>query len=162
MYVIEEFSLRDAKELKKISIKTFYDTFKAVTKKENLKGYLNKQFSSEQLISEIKNYNSKFYIVRNYNEVVAYMKLNISENSIEIQRLYVIEEYKNKNIGKKLLEEAIQVAKISIRSFIWLGVWEQNMNAIRFYERQGFIKYSTSIFKLVEDEYVLNLMKLTV
>jgi ribosomal protein S18 acetylase RimI-like enzyme len=29
---------------------------------------------------------------------------------------------------------------------------EKNINAIRFYEKQGFKKYSGHIFKLAEDE----------
>ena len=35
------------------------------------------------------------------------------------------------------------------------------MNAIKFYEKQGFEKFGTHVFKLGEDEQIDHLMKLT-
>ncbi|WP_342451355.1 GNAT family N-acetyltransferase [Clostridium tertium] len=45
-------------------------------------------------------------------------------------------------------------------NYIGLGVWENNISAIKFYEKQGFIKFDTHVFKLGDDEQTNNLMKL--
>lgn len=111
---------------------------------------------------------SRFYIVENNEKVLAYMKLNFDkaqtetghDNTLEIQRIYVLQEYKSKHIGKMLMQKAIEIGKNSNLNYIWLGVWEHNINAIKFYEKQGFEKFDTHIFKLGEDEQTDNLMKL--
>lgn len=79
-------------------------------------------------------------------EVAAYMKINFDkaqtesghDNTLEVQRIYVLEEYKGKKIGKSLIQKAIQTSKDSNLDYVWLGVWEHNINAIRFYEKQEF------------------------
>lgn len=165
--VIEECNLKDIKKLKEIGEKTFYETYDE-NLKEDMEDYMEKNFSYEQLENELKNNNSRFYMVKNDKEIIAYMKLNFITNqtnrgydkSLEIQRIYVVQEYKGKHIGKKLIQKAVDIAKSNNQSYIWLGVWEKNINAISFYEKQGFKKYSSHIFKLGQDEQIDNLMKL--
>jgi len=96
------------------------------------------------------------------------MKLNLDktqtesehDNTLEVQRIYVLREYKGKQIGKLLMQKAIEIGKSNNLNYIWLGVWENNINAIKFYEKLGFEKFDTHIFKLGEDEQIDNLMKL--
>ena len=165
---IKECNLHDIEKVKYISEKTFYETFSNENTKEDMENYLKENFSYEQIESEIKNIASRFYIVENSEEVVAYMKLNFDRaqteighpNSIEVQRIYVLQEYKSKKIGKSLMQKAIEVGRKNNINYIWLGVWEYNINAIKFYEKLGFEKFDTHIFKLGEDEQTDNLMKL--
>lgn len=96
------------------------------------------------------------------------MKLNFDKaqteirhnNTFEVQRIYVFQEYKGKHIGKLLIQKAIEISKGSNLKYIWLGVWENNINAIKFYEKLGFKKFDIHIFKLGDDEQIDNLMKL--
>ncbi|AWK51380.1 GNAT family N-acetyltransferase [Clostridium beijerinckii] len=167
-FLIKECSLEDIEKLKYISEKTFYETFSNENTKEDMENYLKENFSYGQLESEIKNNGSRFYIVENNKDVVAYMKLNFDKaqtetehhNTLEVQRIYILQEFKGKHIGKRLIQKAIEIGKNSSITYIWLGVWENNINAIKFYEKQGFEKFDTHIFKLGEDEQTDNLMKL--
>ncbi|EKQ50901.1 MULTISPECIES: GNAT family N-acetyltransferase [unclassified Clostridium] len=166
--LIKECSLEDIEKIKYISEKTFYETFSNENTKEDMENYLKENFSYEQLESEIKNNGSRFYIVQNNDEVVAYMKVNFDkaqteiehDNTLEVQRIYILQEYKGKHIGKRLIQKAIEIGRDRNLNYIWLGVWEHNYNAIKFYEKQGFEKFDTHIFKLGEDEQTDNLMKL--
>ena len=81
------------------------------------------------------------------------------DNTLEIQRIYVLQKYKGKKIGKMLIEEAKKIAMENSLRYIWLGVWEKNYSAIKFYEKQGFKNFDTHIFKLGNDEQIDNLMK---
>jgi len=165
---IQKCSIKDIKGLKKIGEITFYETFKNGSSKKDMEHYLKNSFSYEQLEIEIKNNNSQFYMVQNQNELIGYMKLNFTESeinkvpvkSLEIQRIYVMQKYKGNHIGKRLVENAIEIAKKTKQNYIWLGVWEKNLNAIKFYEKQGFEKYSTHVFQLGQDKQTDNLMKL--
>lgn len=166
--VIKECRLKDIEKIKYISEKTFYETFSNENTKEDMDNYLRENFSYEQLEHEIENDYSKFYIVENNEKVVAYMKLNFDkaqteaghDNTLEVQRIYVLQEYKGKHIGKLLIKKAIEISRGNNLNYIWLGVWENNINAIKFYEKLGFEKFDTHIFKLGDDEQIDNLMKL--
>lgn len=165
---IKECNLEDIEKVKYISIKTFYETFAAENTEEDMNNYLKENFSDEKLSDEIGNSYSKFYIVENNEEVVAYMKINFDKaqteeghnNTIEVQRIYVLEDFKGKRIGKTLIQKAIEIGETNKVDYIWLGVWEHNTKAIAFYEKLGFKKFDTHIFKLGDDEQVDNLMKL--
>ncbi|MBU3803650.1 MAG: GNAT family N-acetyltransferase [Candidatus Cellulosilyticum pullistercoris] len=168
-FLIKECSMQDIEKIKSVSEKTFYETFSSENTKEDMENYLKENFSYEQIESEVKNNASKFYIVEHDKEAVAYMKLNFDKaqtekdhhNTLEVQRIYVLQEYKGNRIGKRLIEKAIEIGRDNQLNYIWLGVWENNMNAIKFYEKQGFEKFGTHVFKLGEDEQIDHLMKLT-
>lgn len=59
-----------------------------------------------------------------------------------------------------LYEKAIERAKDINAEFVWLGVWEQNPRAIRFYEKNGFKAFDKHIFRLGNDEQIDIMMKL--
>lgn len=167
--IICECNLKDIGQIKYICEKTFCETFMDTNSQEDMENYLKEHFSYEQLEDEVSNQGSKFFIVRDNEQVVAYMKINFDNaqteegysNTLEIQRIYVLEQYKGKGIGKLLMQKAIKIAKESNLDYIWLGVWEHNFPAIKFYEKHGFKKFSTHIFKLGNDEQTDYLMKLT-
>lgn len=167
-FLIKECTLEDTEKVKYISEKTFYETFSNENTEEDMENYLKENFSYEQVENEIKNNNSRFYIVEDNEEVVAYMKVNFDKaqtekghnNTLEVQRIYVLQEYKSNHIGKRLIQKAIEIGRDTHVNYIWLGVWEHNINAIKFYEKLGFEKFDTHVFKLGEDEQTDNLMKL--
>ena len=55
---------------------------------------------------------------------------------------------------------ALEIAKSKSFKYVWLGVWEQNLRAIRFYEKNGFKVFDKHIFKLGDDEQTDLMMKL--
>lgn len=167
-FLIRQCTLKDIEKLKYLSEKTFSDTFSEENSQENLEEYLQKNFSYEQIEAELKTDGSTFFLVETDMEAAAYMKINSDKaqtepghpNTLEVQRIYVLQEYKGKHIGKKLIQKAIETGKTYNLHYIWLGVWENNRNAIKFYEKQGFIKFDTHIFVLGEEAQTDNLMKL--
>ncbi len=167
-FLIRQCNLKDIEKLKYLSEKTFNETFSEENSLENLEEYLQKNFSYEQIEAELKTDGSTFFLVETDREAAAYMKVNFDKaqtepghpNTLEVQRIYVLKEYKGKHIGKKLIQKAIEAGKTYDLHYIWLGVWENNIKAIKFYEKQGFIKFDTHIFVLGEEEQTDNLMKL--
>ncbi len=160
--------LKDNKKLLDIGYKTFYDAFgPPVNTEENIQSYLREKFTLEIITKELQNPSSQFYFVILDNEISGYIKLNSKDaqteqvhgNGIEIERIYVVKEHQGKKIGQILFEKSLQVAKEKKAAFIWLGVWDQNQGAIRFYKRNGFKIFDKHRFMLGTDVQTDVMMK---
>ena len=68
--------------------------------------------------------------------------------------------FQGKQIGKAMLYKAIAIARSKKASFLWLGVWKKNKEAIKFYERYGFKKFMTHPYLIGKDKQTDWLMKL--
>jgi len=154
-------------ELQRISQETFFDTFEKYNDAANLLSYMEQNYCLEKLIHELDNKESFLSFVYDDNQLVAYMKLNIDSaqseelgtDSLEIERIYVRKKFKRLGIGKRLLEYALECAQQKNKTFIWLGVWEYNLEALNFYEKMGFACFSEHTFKVGQEKQRDLLMK---
>jgi ribosomal protein S18 acetylase RimI-like enzyme len=154
--------------LQKIGRKTFTETFAPVNTRENLTKYLDFRFSSEKLTEEIGNINSEFYFALSGERVIGYLKINTGkaqtelkdDRALEIERIYVLKEFHGKKVGQLLYEKALNIARDKKVDFIWLGVWENNLRARRFYTKNGFKEFDTHIFVLGDSRQRDIMMKL--
>lgn len=134
-----------------------------------MKEYLESKFSNEKLKAELEDKSSEFYFAEIENDVIGYLKINFghsqteikNENALEIERIYVLKEFHGKKVGQVLYEKAIEIAKQKVVDYVWLGVWEENPRAIRFYEKNGFVEFDKHIFMLGDDKQTDIMMKLT-
>lgn len=165
---IQRIALNEIEQLQKIGRQTFYETFSESNSEENMKSYLEEGFSSEKLITELNDKNAEFYFAKLDNEVIGYLKINFGESqtelkdhkALEIERIYVSKEFHGKNVGQLLYSKAIEIAKDKNVNYVWLGVWEENLRAISFYKKNGFVEFDKHIFKLGDDEQTDIMMKL--
>ncbi len=168
LFVIEKVNESEVEELQSISRQTFYETYCTMNTKENMDKYLNENLSISTLEKELKNPNSKFYIIKDLDKNIGYLKLNMGPaqtdikdaSALEIERIYVIKEYQGKKAGQQLYEKTIQVAKEKMLKYIWLGVWQENSKAIQFYVKNGFEIFDQHVFKLGDEEQTDFLMRL--
>lgn len=158
--VIRKVTLEDLNLLQEIGRKTFFETFSESNTKENMIKYLEDGFSIEKLTEELNSEHSEFYFAVLEGKVIGYLKLNFGQSqtelqdssSLEIERIYVLQEYHGKKVGQILYDKAMQVASEKKVSYVWLGVWEENPGAIRFYQKNGFVEFDKHIFVLGDDE----------
>ena len=165
---IQEVTINEILALQEIGIQTFSETFAASNTEENMSNYLKDGFSIEKLTEEINNKYSKFFFALDHERVIGYLKLNFGESqtelkdskALEIERIYVMNEYHGKKVGQLLYDKAIQVAAQMQMNYVWLGVWEENQRAFNFYKKNGFVEFDKHIFKLGDDEQTDIMMKL--
>jgi ribosomal protein S18 acetylase RimI-like enzyme len=165
---IRKVNIQDIEKLKEIGKLTFAETFSSENSEENMKEYLESGFSTEKLTAELTDSNAEFYFAQLDKKIIGYLKVNVGQsqteikdkNALEIERIYVLKEFHGKKVGQILYEKAIELAKEKNVEYVWLGVWEQNPRAIRFYEKNGFIAFDKHIFKLGDDEQTDIMMKL--
>jgi ribosomal protein S18 acetylase RimI-like enzyme len=167
--VIKKITLDELDQLQKIGRQTFYETFASGNTEENMNNYLEEGFSVTQLTTELYDNNAAFYFATLNNNVIGYLKLNFSASqtelqdfkSLEIERIYVLKEFHGKGVGQLLFNKALEIAQQNKSTFIWLGVWEHNPRAIKFYAKNDFVAFDKHIFKLGTDDQTDILMKLT-
>ena len=165
---IKKIGLEQLVPLQEIGRKTFYDTFFESDSEESMKAYLDTSFSTEKLTAELENPNSEFYFATQNEVVIGYLKVNFGAaqtelqdaNAVEIERIYVIQDYHGKQVGQLLFEKAMAIAKNNHCNYIWLGVWEENHRALQFYTKNGFVAFDKHIFVLGEEEQTDIMMKL--
>ena len=165
---IRNAGLADIDKLQSIGRQTFFETFSAGNSAENMEQYLRDGFSIEKLLEELTNPMTKFYFAEEDNQVIGYLKVNMGtaqtelqdNNALEIERIYVLKAYHGKQVGQLLYEKAIEIARSMQVHYVWLGVWEENPRAIRFYEKNGFVAFDKHVFTLGEDEQTDIMMKL--
>ena len=146
-------------ELQKISKDTFVEAFSNQNTEENMRKYLEENLSIQQLTNELLNSESSFYFARMDEKIIGYLKVNFGkaqtdfkeDDSIEIERVYVLSEFHGKDVGKKLLDKAIEISREKNAKSVWLGVWEKNYKAIRFYQKNGFLEFGKHPFILGDD-----------
>ena len=164
---IKKCSLDDILDLQKIYRQTFFETFSEQNSEENMRIFLDKAYSEEKLKSEIENKESETFLAVENQKILGVLKINTGnaetesglENSLEIQRIYILKESKGLGIGTVLMNLAEKKARELGVSFIWLGVWEKNFPAQKFYTDKGFRRFREHAFVLGDDIQTDFLMK---
>lgn len=167
---IKKVTLADIVQLQEIGRQTFAETFSSTNTEKNMKAYLEDGFSNAKLSAELDNPNSEFYFVTLNNTVIGYLKINFGlaqtelkdDKALEIERIYVLQEFHGKKVGQLLYDQAIHLAKEKKADYVWLGVWEKNHRAIQFYTKNGFVEFDQHIFVLGDDEQTDIMMKLEI
>ncbi len=162
-------TINDLKLLLNLSRHTFITAFQEMNNPEDFKMYVEKAFNEKTIKEQLKNKKAHFYFVYADAELAGYFKLNEWEaqtdlhdpESIELERIYLGKQYQGKQLGTRVLQEVIGLSKKMGGKYIWLGVWEHNPGAIRFYKRMGFKKFAEHPYVLGTDVQTDWLMKRT-
>ncbi len=164
---LQRCSASHIEQLAAISRTTFIDAFEKDNNPEDFKAYIDFAFNRGKLLGELKGLDTTFYFVYKNADLVGYLKLNEndaqteikSEGGMELERIYVLRDFQGQHIGQWLLNEAKKIASLKKKSFLWLGVWEKNVSAIRFYQNHGFSKFGTHPYYIGKDEQTDWLMR---
>jgi GNAT superfamily N-acetyltransferase len=164
--VFDEITIRqagadDAKLLTDLSYTTFWDAFAHHPKNapDDLAHYMRQAFNLEQLTVELADPNSIFLIAAIDDKPAGYAKLIVdsieegitAKRPVELSRLYSHQEYLGKGVGQNLMDACFDRALQDGRDVMWLGVWEFNPRAQRFYEKNGFQIVGKHTFLLGSD-----------
>ncbi|HAO26627.1 MAG TPA: GNAT family N-acetyltransferase [Chryseobacterium indologenes] len=164
---INKASLEDLEIIQTLGIQTFSETFAENNTEQAMKMYLEESFNTGKLQSELNNADSIFYIAWEEDNPVGYLKVNSGkaqtelqdDTSLEIERIYVKKSHHGKKVGQLLYNQALETAQNLKKSYLWLGVWEENLRALNFYEKNGFVVFDKHIFRLGEEEQTDLMMK---
>ena len=132
----------------KIARQSFYDTFNGTCTEEDMQGFLDQYFNENKLGDEVKDPENFYFFAETDALPVAYLQfmedysgfpLIKKWKALELKRIYVLKEYHGKGIAQQLMDYFLTYAKEKHYEVVWLGVWEKNKRAQKFYEKYGFI-----------------------
>ncbi|RXK18438.1 GNAT family N-acetyltransferase [Macrococcus sp. DPC7161] len=159
MIEMKSCTIDDLKSLQQIAYQTFDETFRPQNDDAVMDAYLKDAFTDDKMTNELNNPYSQFYFIKVNQEIAGYLKVNerdaqtepMSDEHLEIERIYVLNSYQKQGLGKVMYEKAINIAKSKGKSKIWLGVWEKNENALGFYKSKGFKQIDEHTFMMGHD-----------
>ena len=163
-------TVEDIDVLVQIARKSFYGAFARFpgNSPEDLKSYMDSAYTVEVLSAELSDDDITYFVAEIGGELIGYAKLKqnsreegvTGDNPIELCRLYNLQEFIGKGIGRALILKCLEFAVENRHDTIWLGVWEDNTSAINFYRKFGFEKCGEHVFQLGEDPQTDWLMQL--
>ncbi|MCI8568061.1 MAG: GNAT family N-acetyltransferase [Bacilli bacterium] len=81
---------------------------------------------------------SNYYIYKDCNKIIAFINFDIMYERMELIDIYVIDNYRNKKVATKLMNQMLIDAQINDVKSISLEVRKDNNKAIKMYEKYGF------------------------
>jgi len=165
--VVRELTTNDIPELRELAIKIFRDTFTHNNTPEAMEGYIEKDYKVSDFEREFSEPHQRYFFVCDGNKAIGYLRVRrnkevdhlLGTNNIELQRIYVDHAYHGQKVGDKLMQLAIDIATEGKFDWIWLGVWEHNPRAQKFYQKWGFEKFSEHPFYMGEERQTDWLMR---
>jgi diamine N-acetyltransferase len=160
--------LEDANLLAALGGTTNYETYFETDEPEDLAKYIADFFNPQAMKIELEDRNRTFFIAEINGKAVGYAELRTGqpaecvagENTIELQRIYVLEKMTRHGVGKILLLTSLDEAKSRGFETLWLAVFELNTRAFEFYKRQGFAEIGETGFYYGEKRFKCFVMKI--
>ena len=121
-----------------------------------MEAYNKRCFTEKQFKNELKNAESYFFFLKIKRELIGYLKVNVGlaqtelheATGYEVERIYVKQKYHGTGAGNALMDHAIQLGKDLGKKYLWLGVWEHNYRAQRFYAKYGMKEFYDHVFMM--------------
>jgi ribosomal protein S18 acetylase RimI-like enzyme len=161
-------TLTDLDVLRQVSLETFKEAFEAQNDPEDFVSYLREAFSVERLRREVTTPGSLFFFLRYQEQLAGYAKINKGEaqtelqdpEALEIERIYIRKPFQGMGLGGWMLGKLVSLAMEEGKRYVWLGVWEENKEAVRFYERHGFVTFGKHPYYIGSDRQMDWMMRL--
>ncbi len=134
------------------------------TTAENMKAYIDSNYSDDAIQEELKDPGNIYHIVHYNGKPVGFSKIILNAahpdigaaNVTKLDRIYVLTAYHNLKLGLELLQFNIRLAENNNQSGLWLYTWIGNTRAINFYLKTGFKIIGSHKFYVTETFYNLN------
>ncbi len=150
----------DAEALAAFAERCFRDTFAPDNRPEDMDAYCATAFGDARQREEIADASLITVLAHDAAGTLAgYLQLGaeatlaevVASSPWELRRLYVDPDLKGAGLGLVLMREALIRSRAAGADVLWLGVWERNARAIRFYEKYGFREVGEHIFHVGSD-----------
>lgn len=149
----------DAAAVAEISQRVFTRTFGPDNNPAQLAAYVKSAFSESLQLGEIQDPSCTYLLVDVDGKLGAFALLRHGathpsvhgDMPVEIQRFYVDHDFHGSGVAAHLMDACLETAKTRGGRTVWLGVWEENPKAIRFYEKHDFVEVGKALFHMGTD-----------
>lgn len=143
----------DAETLAAFASRAFVDMYGGQDPPGHVREYVARAFDRKTMRQELSDPNYVFLLAKSresgskrraalhgYAKLCKNRTIDALEDPapIQLERIYVDGTRQSNGLGRRLLDEAVRIARDAGFETIWLSVWEENERAQQFYARNGF------------------------
>ena len=152
-------SKTDAAIIADFARKTFEAAFGPDNDPEDMRAYLDESFTRARIKSDLAVPGVVYLLAYAEKELIGYVKLAAGPppdhdavvKPVEVSRIYVASHMLGRGIGTRLMQLTLRECRQLGYETVWLGVWDRNRKARKFYERCGYRKIGKKSFILGSD-----------
>ena len=149
----------DAGAVAEVAERIFTRTFGPLNSAADIAAYAGTAFGESIQRRELEDPDGEYLLSFVDTKLVAFAQLRHGATDptvhgdapVEIQRFYVDHDFHGRGVAARLMEACVEAATARTGRTLWLGVWERNARAIRFYEKCGFVDVGSHPFQLGQD-----------
>jgi GNAT superfamily N-acetyltransferase len=150
MWTIRTANEGDAAAVSQLADLTFREAYADDNPAGDIERHCAQTFTAERQRAEIAAAGTSVFVAAAAGQLVGYAQVQVGApapsgtigdpgaSSAELRRLYVVRSCYGTGLGRALLARAIDCARASRATSLWLCVWERNARAIGFYRKLGF------------------------
>jgi GNAT superfamily N-acetyltransferase len=160
---IRKANFNDLPELQEIGVASYLPHYTHLWKAGGVDWYMQRCFADEVLQAELKDDNVEYYFVEINEQNIGFIKLVLLKpvpdsgikNALYLEKIYFVEEWTGRGIGRKLMQFAFERAQELKRDCVWLTAMDTSNKPIAAYEKMGFaIRSKTRLdFELMKEEF---------
>ncbi len=138
----------DAPILASLARQTFFDTFTGTCTEQDMQEFLVEYFNEARIKSEILMEGNFYFFAEVDGVPVGFLQFMEDYSgfpemkkwkALELKRLYIQHAFHKQGIAQFLMDFILNYAQENKYEVVWLGVWEHNERAKRFYAKYGFV-----------------------
>jgi ribosomal protein S18 acetylase RimI-like enzyme len=149
----------DALLISTIGAETFVESFGAQNTPENIAMHIAKAYGDGVQQRELTDPSFTYLIADIDGRTAGYACVKAGEappsvtgpSPVEVLRFYVVKDFHGAGVAQALMDACATDARARGGLTLWLGVWDQNPRAIRFYKKCGFMDVGGQTFVLGDD-----------
>ncbi|MEO5821562.1 MAG: GNAT family N-acetyltransferase [Vicinamibacteraceae bacterium] len=149
----------DAAALAAFAARTFAETFATDCTPEDMQAHLAQSYGVDRQGAELTDPHVVTLLAEQDGRLVGYAQLRnapppvsvVAPDVHELHRFYVDRPSQGAGVAQRLMAAVQDAAREAGARHLWLGVWEHNARALRFYAKCGFVDVGSHVFVLGGD-----------
>ena len=164
-------TVSDAPLITELATRTFRETFGPDNTADDMTAYLARSFGLNKQRRELADPSVLYLLAMVGGDVAGYAMLQDGRDAVpacvanedagapvELVRFYVTSQWHGRGVAHSFMKTCIEHARSRGGRRLWLGVWERNVRAIKFYEKASFRDVGSQVFMLGDDRQIDRIM----
>ncbi|MBX2829058.1 MAG: GNAT family N-acetyltransferase [Flavobacteriaceae bacterium] len=159
-FLIRHARLDDSKKLSILYKQVYIQTYGKEGVSDEFANFITEQFSIERLENIIATIPDAIMVAEYKNNLVGVLEIDFEKPcpigdfvAPELNKIYILEWFCGKGIGKLLVKKAEHVLKQRGYDRVWLWLLESNTRAYNFYKKSNYIDLGKAPFVMEDNTY---------